>query len=189
MGNEGCTQSIALCLCHSFIFILFSSSSMGSPPWQVVLQKLIHCGLSTGSSIFNRSSPFSTLLQSGSTTGASSCQVTCSSMVSSPWAAILARSFLLHGHFMGCRVLQVTSTCSGMCSCMCCSTEVCSKWYTMGSRGTACSTMILSMDREISGAWSNSCPPSLTFVSAVSYKFFLLLFPSSCCAFYFFTCS
>ena len=60
----------------------------------------------------------STLLQPGSPTGSSSCQVTCSCMGSSPGATALGQNLLWWGSSTGCSLLQCRSTCSTMVSFM-----------------------------------------------------------------------
>lgn len=74
--------------------------------------------------------------------GSTFCQITCSTMGSSPWAAVLAQSLLLQRFSIRCNTLQARSaTGSSLWAAV---QRLALPWYTVGCRGRACSTMGLS---------------------------------------------
>ncbi|KAK4810786.1 hypothetical protein QYF61_008758 [Mycteria americana] len=107
MRNGGYCQFIVLLLCCSFLLMLFPCSNMGSFHWVQSFRK--------------------GLLQHGSPTGPQVLpERTCSSVGSSPRAAVPARGLLQRRLSTGCSFLQSTSTCSSMGSSIGCRVDICS---------------------------------------------------------------
>ena len=107
-----CSQSITLCVCHSFLLTLFSCSSVGHLLGMESLRKLwLQCGRN------------------------GSCQKTCSCLGFSAWATAPARSLLQCGMSVGCRFLQVISTCCNVGSYIGCSVAVSYNMVACGLHG------------------------------------------------------
>lgn len=106
MRNEGCSQLIAVHLCHSFLTLL-SCSSVVPLPWDTVFHENTQCGFFSGLWFFKIYSTwiFSTAYRPSATD--------CFSMGPHEMK-LLSENFLLHGISPGCSFLHGLSTCSSM---------------------------------------------------------------------------
>lgn len=98
---------------------------------------------------------------------ASFCQKTRSCMCSYLRVAASVRSSLQHGISMGCSLLQGTSTCVGVVSCMGRRVEIALTEGDMGCRKTTCFTVVFSMGRRRISVLVESSP--LTLVCAILF--------------------
>lgn len=96
-------------------------------------------------------------------------QTNCSTVGSSPQAAVPAQSLLLFWLSMGYSLLQVISTCYDMGSSMSCGGIPAPPWYTMSCRGTVCSTMVFSMGYRETSTLAPRVPLPLPFSLTLLY--------------------
>jgi len=156
MGNGGCSQSITLCLCHSFLLTLIPSSSVGSLPQDTVLHELLqHGSVSLAEVLQERTAP--------------------------PWVLqrlqFLSEKLLPRGLLpipdrlsMGSSFFQGTPLCSSVGSSPGSRWISAPLWTSMVYKGTVCLTMVFSMGCRGISAPAPVAPPaplsSLTLVSA-----------------------
>lgn len=147
------------CVCCSFLIMLFSCSSMGSPPWGIVLHQLLQHG-----SFLQAAAPEELLQCETFPQGA-----VLQGQTAAVWVA-LGGQRSCQKNFSGvlstaCTFPQVTSICSGM------------------ETSTACRVSALQAASEPSSReWSPPCPPSLTLVSEGLFPSYSVLSHSSCAA-------
>jgi len=171
MGNGGCGQFVTCSLCCYLLLggellTFFPCSSMWSFPWAAVLHELLQCG----------SLPWSAVLQEQAAPAWVPHGVMSPASKPAPvWAPVSMGPQVLPGACSnmgspwGHSLLQA-STCSGVGSSAGCRWISAPPWTSMGCRGAACLTMVVSTGCRRTFAPVLGAPPpppsSLTLVSA-----------------------